>query len=53
MIQILKPNRENLNTFLSIGIPLIAFAFVDFFGNTFLNINITGFLPETLSYFFH
>jgi general L-amino acid transport system permease protein len=52
MIQILKPNRENLNTFLSIGIPLIAFAFVDFFGNTFLNINITGFLPETLSYFF-
>ena len=52
MIQILKPNRENLNTFLSIGIPLIAFAFVDFFGNTFLNINLTGFLPETLSYFF-
>ena len=52
MKQFLKPNRENLNTFLSIGIPLIAFAFIDFFGNTFLNINLTGFLPETLSYFF-
>ena len=52
MIQIFKPNRNNLNTSLSIGLPLIVLAFIDFFGNTFLNTNITGFLPNTLSYFF-
>ena len=52
MMQIFKPNRDNLNTSLSIGLPLIALAFIDFFGNTFLNTNITVFLPNTLSYFF-
>jgi len=52
MIQIFKPNRDNLNTSLSIGIPLITLAFIDFFGNTFLNINITEFLPNAVSYFF-
>jgi general L-amino acid transport system permease protein len=52
MIQIFKPNRDNLSTSLSIGLPLIVFGFIDFFGNTFLNINITSFLPNTLSYFF-
>ena len=52
MIQLLKPKRENLSTSLGIGIPLIVFAFIDFFGNTFLNTNITEFLPNTLSYFF-
>jgi len=52
MMQIFKPNRDNLNTSLSIGLPLIILAFIDFFGNTFLNTNITEFLPNTLSYFF-
>ena len=52
MKQIFKPNRDNLNTSLSIGLPLIILAFIDFFGNTFLNTNITEFLPNTLSYFF-
>ena len=52
MIKIFKPNRDNLNSSLSIGLPLIVLAFIDFFGNTFLKINITGFLPNTLSYFF-
>ena len=52
MIQIYKPNRDNLNTSLSVGLPIIALAFIDFFGNTFLNTNITGFLPNSLSYFF-
>ena len=52
MIQIFKPNRGNLYTSLSIGLPLIALGFVDFFGSTFLSTNITGFLPNTLSYFF-
>ncbi|MDC0544969.1 amino acid ABC transporter permease [Pelagibacteraceae bacterium] len=52
MIKIFKPSRDNLNISLSIGLPLIVLAFIDFFGNTFLNTNITGFLPSTLSYFF-
>ena len=37
MIKIFKPNRDNFNTSLSIGLPLIILAFIDFFGNTFLN----------------
>ena len=52
MMQFLKPTRENLNTSLIIGIPLIALSFIDFLSNTFLNLNITSFLPGTLSYFF-
>ena len=52
MMQFIKPTRENLNTSLSIGIPLIALSFIDFFSNNFLNSNITSFLPGTLSYFF-
>ena len=52
MMQFLKPTRENLNTSLSIGIPLIALSFIDFLSNTFLNSNITSFLPGTLSYLF-
>ena len=52
ILNFLKPKREKLNTFLSIGIPLIALSFIDFFSNSFFNINMTGFLPETLSYFF-
>ena len=52
MLQIFKPNRDNLNISLSIGLPLIVLSFIDFFGNTFLNTNITGFLPNSMSYFF-
>ena len=52
MMQIFKPSRDNLNTSLSIGLPLIVLSFIDFFGNTFLNTNITGFLPNSMSYFF-
>tara|TARA_B100001057_G_scaffold13361_1_gene12557 strand:+ start:1284 stop:2534 length:1251 start_codon:yes stop_codon:yes gene_type:complete len=51
-MEIYKPKRDNLNTSLSIGLPLIILAFIDFFGSTFLNTNITDFLPNTLSYFF-
>ena len=52
MMQILKPNRNNLSSSLTIGLPLITLAFIDFFGNTFLNTNLTGFLPNIFSYFF-
>ena len=48
----LKPTKEKINTFLTLGSIFIIFAFLDVFTNTFLNSNITGFLPQTLSYFF-
>ncbi len=51
-LSFLKPTKEKLNTYLGIGIPLIALSFFDFFSNSFLGVNITGFLPEMLSYFF-
>ena len=35
-INLFKPRREKLNTFLSIGVPLIALGFIDFFSNSFL-----------------
>ena len=47
MIQIFKPNRDNLNISLSIGLPIISLAFIDFFGHTFLHTNLTGFLPKS------
>ena len=48
---ILKPNKENLNRFISLGSFFIIFSFLDILGSTFLKINITGFLPSGISYF--
>ena len=48
---ILKPNKENLNTFISLGSFFIILSFLDILGSTFLEINITGFLPSGISYF--
>ena len=48
----LKPTKEKINTFLPLGSIFVIFAFLDVLTNTFLNRNITGFLPQTLSYFF-
>ena len=50
-INLVKPNKENLNSFVSIGSFLILIGFFDFFINTFFNWNFTGFLPAKLSYF--
>ena len=50
-INLVKPNKENLNSFVSIGSFLILIGFFDFFINTFFNWNFTGFLPDKLSYF--
>ncbi|MBD1172071.1 amino acid ABC transporter permease [Pelagibacterales bacterium SAG-MED05] len=49
-INIIKPNKENLTSFVSIGSFFILIGFADFIFNTFLNLNFTGFLPDTLSY---
>ena len=46
-----KPNKENLTSFVSIGSFFILIGFLDFFGSNFLNVNFTGFLPGGLSYF--
>jgi general L-amino acid transport system permease protein len=48
---ILKPNKENLNLFIFLGISFIALSFIDILSNTFLNFNITEFLPNFISYF--
>ena len=46
----LKPTKDKINTFLPLGSIFVIFAFLDVLTNTFLNQNITGFLPQTLSY---
>ena len=50
-INLIKPSKENLNTFVTIGSVLFFVGFLDFFANTFLELNFTGFLPAGLSYF--
>ena len=47
----LKPNKENLQTYLVLGINLLFFSFFDILSNTFFNFNITGYLPNLISYF--
>ena len=49
-LNILKPNKENLQNYLTIGIFLLLLGFYDIFSSTFLNVNITGFLPSIISY---
>ena len=48
---ILKPNKENLQTYLVLGIIFLSIGFFDIISNTFLNFNMTGFLPSIISYF--
>ena len=48
---IFKPNKENLNSFILLGSFFITLSFLDVLSNTFLKINVTGFLPNTISYF--
>ena len=47
---ILKPNKENLQTYLVLGIIFLSIGFFDIISNTFLNFNMTGFLPSIISY---
>jgi general L-amino acid transport system permease protein len=50
-LDILKPNKEKLFTYVATGISLLSISFIDIFSNTFLNFNITGFFPSIISYF--
>ena len=47
---ILKPNKENLQTYLVLGIIFLSIGFIDMISNSFLNFNVTGFLPSIISY---
>tara|TARA_A100001011_G_scaffold399473_1_gene508270 strand:+ start:41 stop:1300 length:1260 start_codon:yes stop_codon:yes gene_type:complete len=48
---LIKPNKENIVTFVSLGGSLILVGFIDLLANTFLNINFSGFLPGNISFF--
>ena len=49
-LNFLRPNVENLNTYLYSGIFLITIAILDVSSNSFFNINITSFLPNFISF---
>ena len=50
-VNLIKPNKENLNTFVTIGSVLVLAGFFDFLANNFLDLDLTGFLPGGLGYF--
>ena len=50
-LNILKPNKENLNTFILLGSICLVLSFIDVLTNTFLSFNITNFLPSGINYF--
>ena len=49
-INFLKPDRTNLNTFLYLGSFLFFISILDVFLNSFFRLNLTGFLPNFLSF---
>ena len=49
-ISFIKPNKEKLTSFVTLGISLILISFLDIIFNTFFEFNITGFLPDKVSY---
>jgi len=48
---LIKPNKENLTSFVTIGSSLVFIGFLDVLLSTFLNLNLTSFLPSKFSYF--
>ena len=49
-INFLKPDKSNLNTFLYLGSFLFFISVLDVFLNSFFKVNLTGFLPNLLSF---
>ena len=49
-LNFLKPDRQNLSTYLYIGSFLFFISVFDVFLTSFFKINITSFLPSTLSF---
>ena len=50
MSNFLKPDKTNLNTFLYLGSFLFFISILDVFLNSFFRLNLTGFLPNFLSF---
>ena len=50
-INILKPNKKNLNLFLVLGSLFFVLGIFDFSLNNFYEKNITGFLPGFINFF--
>ena len=48
---IVKPSKENIKTYVPIGLFLVSLSFIDVFVNAFFNFNLMSFLPSQLSYF--
>ena len=48
---IAKPSKENIKTYVPIGLSLVSFSFLDVFINAFFNFNLMALLPSQLSYF--
>jgi general L-amino acid transport system permease protein len=46
----IKPNKKNLNIFLLLGFGLVFISIIDVFFKSFLEINFTSFLPDTLNF---
>ncbi len=48
---IAKPSRENIKTYVPVGLSLVSLSFLDVFIYAFFNFNLMAFLPSQLSYF--
>ena len=48
---IVKPSKENIKTYVPIGLFLVSLSFLDVFIYAFFNFNLMGFLPSQVSYF--
>ena len=46
---IAKPSKDNIKTYVPIGLSLVSLSFLDVFVNAFFNLNFTVFLPSQLS----
>ena len=48
---LIKPNKENLKNYVTVGALFIFIGLMDILLNTFVKLNFTSFLPTKLSYF--
>ena len=46
-----QPSKENIKTYVPIGLSLVFLSFLDVFANAFFNFNLMTFVPSQLSYF--
>jgi len=52
-INFLSPDKNNLYTYLYTGIFLLFISVFDVSLNSFFNINLTSFLPGSISFIYH